>query len=426
MAGVLSLRLIASLRWQRAAAILLPIAVTLFTVWRLWPLVDDVPLDGGDDWHFYKRLAVRIVDGGLSIPGFPSYRVVPHGFLYNYFVAGVFIVFGTNSAFVYVAQALLTGLTVSLFWLVAKHSGTITAGMTLLLCGAAVFLDFTNRLSLRLLSENVFLFLGAAVLWLVAEALRRHSVPFSGMAGAALGLAVLSRTSMIAWAVALILLGVWAVARQQIRPAMWTAFTAAFAIAMCLLPLREYAAVGYSNFHAITDGGDWIRPPAAVREWPEYYGRRLLFIAGATSFLEPDYRARPHWMAIWFGVAGYLVSRITRRRSPTGAEALVLLMVPLYLGPVWLVAGVSNYGGRMVAVAMPFAALLAARWAGDYLGSARFLRHDLTKEIGNQSEAEQHQRHRAADGEDDQRRRAADPDGGRGQHQREHRRHAGD
>jgi hypothetical protein len=391
--------MIASLRWQRFAAILIPVAFALITVWRAWPLVDDVTLDGGDDWHFYKRLAVSIVDGGLSIPGIASYRQVPHGFLYNYFVAGVFSVFGTNTAFVYVVQGLLTGVAVSLLWLVARPAGRIAAGAALVLSGSVIFLDFTNRLSLRLLSENLFVFLAAGMLWLIAEALRRRDVALSGAAGALLGLAVLSRTSAVAWAAGIITLGAWAAMRRHIRPAMWIMFAAAFAMVMCLLPLREYAAVGYPNFHAITHTGDWVRPPADMTEWPAHFGRRVLFIAGATPLLAPEYRVRPHWMVIWAGVAAYVITRLTWRRPPTGPEAIVLLLLPLYLVPVVLVAGVANYGGRMVSAAMPFAALLAARWAGDYLESTRLLRHDLAKKIGDQPEAKQHHRRGSADGE---------------------------
>ena len=359
------------MRGQRLAAIVVPLLFTAIVAWRVWPFVDDVPLQGGDDWNFYKRLALTIVDGGLSIPGFHSYRLVPHGFLYNYFVAGVFAIFGANSAFVYVAQALLTGVAVSILWLIARASAPMTAAAALLLCGATVFLDFTNRLNLRLLSENLFVFLAAGALWLIAVAVRRGQVPLAAGAGALLGLAVLSRTSVIAWAIGIALLGAWAAVRGRIRPAMWIAFVLAFAIAMCLLPLREWVAVGYPNFDAITHSGDWIRPPADVLQWPAYYGRRLLFILGATSFLEPEYRLRPHWMLIWIGVAAYVITRIKWRVSPTAPEAAILLLLPLYLGPVWLVAGVGNYGGRMIATAMPFFALVAARWAGDYIQRRR-------------------------------------------------------
>jgi hypothetical protein len=128
---------------------------------------------------------------------------------------------------------------------------------------------------------------------------------------------------------------------------------------------REWAAIGRPNFELITRTQDWVQPPDGMGARADYYGRRVLFMLGATGFVNPDYRMRPHWMLIWAGVAGYAVSRIRAREWPTLVEAAVIVWLPLYLGPVLLFAGIDNYGGRMVATVMPFAAILAGRFIGD-------------------------------------------------------------
>ena len=351
-------------RVETALALAIPAVFFAIAVIKAWPFVDDVPLDGpqGDDWYFYKTVATSIVRDGLSVPTLGTYTLLPHGFLYNYFVAGVFSVFGVNAAFVYVIQAALVGASVSLLWLAARGGWSRAGGIAfLLLASVTLYVDFVQRLSFRLLSENLFLFLAAAFVLALAKADEHRSHAGALGAGALLGLAVLSRTSVLGWALGVVLGGA-AVTLVRRRPpfTMAAALAAGFVLAMCLLPLREYAAIGRANFDLITHTQDWVPAPVGLAARAEYYGSRVLFTLGATEFVNPDYRPRPHWMLIWAGAAGYLAARVWWRweRWPGAAEACVLAFIPLYLGPVLLVSGIDSYGGRMVAVAMPLAAVL--------------------------------------------------------------------
>ena len=69
---------------------------------RAWPFVDDVPLlaQPVDDWESYKLYAHSILRDGLGIPavqglyGSQALAGVPRAFFYNYFLAGLFFVFG--------------------------------------------------------------------------------------------------------------------------------------------------------------------------------------------------------------------------------------------------------------------------------------------------------------------------------------------
>lgn len=357
--------------WQVAAAVAIPLVLLAVAWYRASPFLDDLPADGAgsDDWHFYKRLALSIVNGGLSMPGIGEYRLVPHGFLYNYFVAAVFAIAGTNSSYVYVVQAFITAAAVSVLWAGARHTGTVMAGAVLALGTMTVAIDFTNRLSFRLLSENLFLPLAALAMVLADRAVRRSSTVSAVAGGACLGLAVISRTSVVVWALAILALGVAAAVWQRWPRRVVIAFTLAFAAGMSLMPLREYFATGMFTFHAISDTRDWLQPEG--EGLVSYYGKRLVFMLGFTPILDPEYRIRPHWILIWLGVAGYAVTRVPWRQWPSRLEICAALLIPLYLGPVLLVGGVSNYGGRMVAVAMPFVAVLAARFLQDCVARLR-------------------------------------------------------
>ena len=177
-----------------------------------------------------------------------------------------------------------------------------------------------------------------------------------------LGLTVLSRTSIAAAALGIVLLACcYGPARREATFTWGLTLAAGFAAAMCLLPLREYVAIGRPNFDLIVNNGDWIPAPAGLAARADYYGRRVLFTVGATGLVMEEFRFRPHWFATWCGVGAYIVMWIRARAWPTIAEAAVLIFLPLYLAPVIMVAGIENYGGRMVAAAIPFAALLAGR-----------------------------------------------------------------
>src|SRR4051812_46182755 len=95
-------------RWILIAiAVLLCVAASLHTASRVRPFVDDVTqaTSGGDDWFTYKQNALDVLDHGWTMPGIPDAYYQPSGFLYNYFVAGVFAVAGRIPAYVYVVHA---------------------------------------------------------------------------------------------------------------------------------------------------------------------------------------------------------------------------------------------------------------------------------------------------------------------------------
>jgi hypothetical protein len=85
---------------------------------------------------------------------------------------------------------------------------------------------------------------------------------------------------------------------------------------------------------------------------------------------------RPHWLAVWIGVAGYVWTIVRAWRWPDLADAVILTFLPLYIGPVILLVDIENYGGRMVAAAIPLAAVLAARFASTLLDSATAMTRD--------------------------------------------------
>jgi hypothetical protein len=171
---------------------------------------------------------------------------------------------------------------------------------------------------------------------------------------------VLSRTSIVVAALGIGVAAIaWSIRRPDLRACV-LAFALGGALGMSPLPVREAIAIGRPNIDLITRTDDFVPAPSGFSARAGYYGRRVVFALGVTPVLAPGYRIRVHWIAIWACALGSVVTMIAKRRAPTVIDACVMLFLVLYLAPVVTVAGIENYGGRMVAVAMPFAAWLAA------------------------------------------------------------------
>jgi hypothetical protein len=98
-----------------------------------------------------------------------------------------------------------------------------------------------------------------------------------------------------------------------------------------------------------------------------HFGRRVLYMMGWLPVIEPTYRLRPHWLLMWTGVAVFGVTMC--RRPVAWWEAVVVVSVIVYVGPLLAVAQIENYGFRMFVPVVPLALLLAVRgierWRSD-------------------------------------------------------------
>jgi hypothetical protein len=354
------------------------LAVVLMAVMaiRVHPFVDDVPWSTarGDDWLAYKRQALSIVHDGLTMPivAGPSSR--PAGFLYNYFVAGVFATFGENSSAVYVVQAGLLGLTVG--GMVAAFGPGLSpvAGWGYLgALSAFLVIDVFRHYTARLLSENLLLALLPLFFGAARRMLEDGRLTATLLAGTMLGLAVLARPGVLPVAFGLAGLCLGYPAGRPGRLARATVLLAAVSLVVGLMALRNYAVTGAPSLRAITDTRDWVSPLAGREEgsglaavvqgaWQlaTHYGARLAFCLGFTPVLNPAYRIRPHWIVMW-ALVGVFVVVATRRRRWIPADVLAAMFVVLYLGPVVAAAQIANYGFRMVVSATPAALYLAVR-----------------------------------------------------------------
>jgi hypothetical protein len=351
-----------------AIAVVLPIVFLIMGALAAYPFADDVsvPVVIADDWHTYKQFALSVVRDGLSVPALASsYTGLPHGFLYIYFIALVFAVAGVNSTYVYVAQSVALGLSISLTYLAVRKRLTPFGGLAFLLTlTALMYVDVFRHLTFKLLSENLYFLIGSLLLLFLMRSLeqsdRRRRDPL--LAGVMLGLVVLTRPSFILSA-AMVIAAMWLYSLAKAR-SLWPPALLSLGCAAGLSPVvvRNYAVTHTATFDIITNTSDWFRPwnlPAV--ELLTTLAKRALFVFGFTGPMAPAYRLRPHWMILWLLWAMYPVFRLSQRRPLEFWEVLLYIYVTCYVGPVVLVADITSYGGRMVISILPLVLVSAFR-----------------------------------------------------------------
>ncbi|HUO83948.1 MAG TPA: glycosyltransferase family 39 protein [Thermoanaerobaculia bacterium] len=313
--------------------LVIAVVVTLVYLWlavdTLRPFVDNVNVRTakGDDWLTYKQYALSIVHDGWEIPRIKGNYQRPGGFLYNYFIAGIFIVFGENSNWVYIAQAGMLGLSVLLMAL-AFRGNLSTAMMSLyvLLLSIVLLFDVMRFFTLKLLSENLLLFLLPLFFLLLLRGFERDSARLLALAGLVLGLAVLARPNVILMGPASATLVVL-YRRSRRGVAMAGLLFATFVLALTPMLARNYAVTQRVSFRALSYTGDWLLPKvdlaaplSAGKLWEaavvsgQYYLDRTLYVMGYLPAHQPQYATRWHWLVMWALAAAAIAGMIRRRR----------------------------------------------------------------------------------------------------------------
>ena len=355
------------------AALYVPRLVGLFPLGNDIPSRADAPTArNADDWTTYHDNALSVLNEGWSMPSVPRAYTRPAGFGYSYFLALVYRVAGVRSEVVYFLQGVLLVASIIGFYLAARPElSPVAASSVVLLAGVFLYLDLFRTLTFRLLSENLLLPLTAGVLLVGHRLLRTADARGAAAMGLLCGLCFLARpnTGLYAPVVALVVLCAprrLPAARRLKAAALLLAVWAALCL---LLVVRNYAATGSLAQAVVTRTSDLYVPGvdgvhggashSRAAEFVTGYASRMAYVAGVPRFLEPSYRIRPHWVAMWAGTLLYLVT--LRRRTVAPWEWMLVGLCAAYFAPLIVIGSVSNYATRMVAPGVPLALLLAVK-----------------------------------------------------------------
>lgn len=199
------------------------------------------------DSLYHHEWALDLVAGGT-----PGTDVFFRGPLYPYFLAALYKVSGSSIAFAVFVHHLLGALTAGLVYLTARElfsrTVSLVAGLTVALYWVLVYMEGD------LLVETLFIFFNALSLLLLTMGIRRRHLVMLAAGGLALGLATITRPSVMVFFPA-VPLAIWLAARSGVASKRgWIAQSAVVAVA-CAIPILPVMIRNYQVAHAIVPVG---------------------------------------------------------------------------------------------------------------------------------------------------------------------------
>lgn len=199
------------------------------------------------DSLYHHEWALDLVAGGT-----PGTDVFFRGPLYPYFLAALYKLSGSSIAFAVFVHHLIGALTAGLVYLTARElfsrTVSLVAGLMVALYWVLVYMEGD------LLVETLFIFFNAVSLLLLTMGIRRKHLVLLAAGGLALGLATITRPSVLVFFPA-IPLAIWLAARSgNATKRGWITQSAIVAVA-CALPIMPVMIRNYQVARAIVPVG---------------------------------------------------------------------------------------------------------------------------------------------------------------------------
>lgn len=318
------------------------------TIIRLYPFTEtNLGVSNGiDDWFRYWDNAKDISKNGLLIPSQSSVYYGPGSFLYSYFIALCFILFGENLIPIYFIQSSLLAFSILLiYYAFRKELGGFTSVLLLLTLFLFALLDTYKHYTFRLLSENLAIFTLATFVYFVKLGFDKNKVKFQYLATFFLILSVLIRPTLfpISFAYAFFLV-IYYFKNPLLKKKNL--------LGMLLLLFSGISILGIRNY-LVT--GTWVFLPSegASDSWKQLLSldleiiyKKTLFAFGFLSHLNPDYYPRPHWFLLLLLYLTYLFNRIKNWKSILNSEILFNVFIISFYVLTILFVTVDSYGFR--------------------------------------------------------------------------------
>ncbi|MBF0361099.1 MAG: glycosyltransferase family 39 protein [Oligoflexia bacterium] len=398
-------------------AIIIIIFFVVITIIRLYffpphDTIGQILADAGNDWVVYADHALDIKKNGIWMPngsGSGPY-FYPGGFLYCYFLALLFILFGDNTIPVFVAQGAMLGISIALFyWTVKNKMRPLTGILFLITLTIWGLVDVFKHYSFKFLSENLAIFTLALAFFFFVKGLEKKNNWFLYFSSFFTGLGILVRPNLLFSGIVFILLiGYFFLKNSKHVIKNLVLVSVFFSLGMSFLSIRNYVITGkiYTMQTVSTSGMASVNGVITVLKIvlpiPEKYLRenngsrsesplynssnlktivsyinymsnepgnffgiffkRALFCFGNTTVLVPDYKNRPHWMVMWIAYFAFLIWKFKYREKTPLWEMAFHSYIVSYYALMFIFGNVGNYGFRLlihsVQYLLPFSFLL--------------------------------------------------------------------
>lgn len=318
------------------------------TIIRLFPFTETNPgiSNGIDDWFRYWENAHDIYKNGVLMPAQSSVYYGPGSFLYNYFLAFCFLIFGENLIPIYFIQSLMLAFSILLIYYAFRKELTGIMGIALLLTlFSFALLDTYKHYTFRLLSENLAIFTLATFVYFVKLGFDNWNVKHQFLATFFLMLSVLIRPTLFPIAfIYVLLLVIYYFKNRQLKKKNLFGMLLFFFLGISTLGIRNYLV-----------SGTWIFLPSEgiSDSWKQLFAldltiiyKKILFAMGFLSNLNSEYYPRPHWFLLILLYLYYLYNRVKNWKTISYSEIIFnSFIISFYVLTIMFVT-IDSYGFR--------------------------------------------------------------------------------
>lgn len=313
-------------------------------------------LAGVDDWNRYARFGVDIVENGLEISSLHSVYLYPAGFLYNYFLAACFAIFGYQLLPIYLLQSCLLGISLALIYFIFRtYFSKKQAYLLLISLIFFGFFDVFKSYSFRLISENLVLFTLSCFFYFLQKWFKYKRVKeillvsFFGICS------LFIRPNTLVFFVGLLPIIAYHCYDTKRLRLQFIAFFGLTSLLFFMLFLRNYVAVGEFQFLPVdgrfTDYFFMYNPHNFENDTVSFFlhfPKKIVFIMGYLPILNESFSIRPHWFILYGGFTIFMYLFIRNRIKMDVFQKCVLLFCFLFLGTLIGVGEIQNYGFRLI------------------------------------------------------------------------------
>jgi hypothetical protein len=234
-----------------------------------------------------------------------------------------------------------------IYYAFRKELTGITGIVLLLTLFSVALLDTYKYYSFKLLSENLAIFTLATFVYFVKLGFDKNKVKFQFLATFFLMLSVLIRPTLFPIAFVYVLfIVIYYFKNPQLKKKNLFGMILFFFLGISTLGIRNYLV-----------SGNWIFLPSEgiSDSWKQLLAldftiiyKKILFILGFLSSLNPEYFPRPHWLILILLYCYYLYNRIKNNKSISYSEIIFNGFIICYYTLTILFVTIDSYGFRAI------------------------------------------------------------------------------
>ena len=337
-----------TIRIQQIMIVLFMLTLAIISIFRSYhygPTITEA-VGGVDDWNRYARQALDIKHHGILIESVKAPYFGPGGFLYNYFIALFFIVFGDTLAPIFFAQTILICLSVAtIFWtfkdFMSKPTQFLFLPALFVFATADVFVNYSHKL----LAESLGLFLFSMYVYTSVKSIRLHQNRALLLSTFFICMTTLVRPSMMPFLPLHIgLIFLTQVRNKRLSWQRIVQHSALIAVSLAIIPMRNFFVAGEWTF--LPTEGSFNTIQQLQNSSFNYLVLKMAFCLGYLPPLNPVFKIRFHWLIMWAGYFYFCYYQIRNLKTARFWEVSLHAFIVSYLIISVVFVTVQSYGYR--------------------------------------------------------------------------------